>query len=205
MGVKLNPKSRLALLFGVDADGYVQTAIKGTSYIDVRSPKPIIHENLAPSFGNNEHAFEAIKELDDHMKVAILVSTNKLLELKNSGDLTWNRILGVLNSNPVLVSNSGSEQIVKEFVSETSANFKFSEGSPDPELVRKVMTWWESEACPDPDIRADSRLDIDSLAKVVAWTGAAITNFSNFLSKRQWVFFDGCTILKPLLILCTCI
>ncbi|KAF9255047.1 hypothetical protein L218DRAFT_967604 [Marasmius fiardii PR-910] len=189
MGVKVNPKSTLAQLIDI---------------IDVRSSNPIIHGNLAPSVSNNELAFKLIKELDDHMKIAILVSTNKLIELKNSGDLTWNRILGVFYSNPFLVSISGSERIVKEFVSETSANFKF-EGSPDPELVQKVMMWWEYEACPDPDIRADSRLDIDSLAKVVAWSGATITNLSNFLSKRQWVFFDGCTILKPLLIPCTCI
>ncbi|KAJ4490561.1 hypothetical protein J3R30DRAFT_3399876 [Lentinula aciculospora] len=185
MGVKLNPQNELAQLFNPDANGYVATAIKNsTEKIDVKSEEPIVHESLAPSFGDINKASESVKELDDKMKLMIAISMKKLIELKKQNALSWENVQGCFNQNTSLVPDSSPSEIVKEFVSETSSDFKF-DGSPDPQLVQKVMTWWEGVACPDPDIRNDSKLDIDSLAKIVAWSGATVTNFVDFWSKHE--------------------
>ncbi|KAJ4490559.1 hypothetical protein J3R30DRAFT_3694234 [Lentinula aciculospora] len=191
MGVKLNPHNELAKLFNLDSNGYALTALdivdkirNSTDQITVSSDEPIVHENLAPSFGDINRAGESIKELDDKMKLMIVVTMRKLIELKKQNTLSWENIQGCFNQNTSLVADSSPQEIVKEFVSNSEADFKFN-GSPDPQLVQKVKTWWEGEACPDPDIRNDSKLDIDSLAKIVAWSGATITDFWNFWSKHE--------------------
>ncbi|KAG7090534.1 hypothetical protein E1B28_009643 [Marasmius oreades] len=191
MVVKLNTKNKLAKLFDHDVSGYVKTALdvvqqikKSSDQIDVKNADPIIHEGLAPSFGNINNAGKSVKQLDDKMKLMIAISMKKLLELKNKNALSWNDIQGCFNQNTSLIAESSPKEIVKEFTAESSSDFKF-DGSPDPNLVQKVMVWWEGQACPDPDIRNDSKLDIDSLAKVVAWSGAAITDFWNVWSKHE--------------------
>lgn len=191
MGVKLNPKSELAQLFTLDANGYVQTAYDivqkvktSTEQINVKSDEPIIHESLAPSFGNINNAANSVKQLDNKMKLMIAVSMKKLLELKNRNALSWENIQACFNQNTSLVADSSPVEIVKQYVSNNTADFKF-DGSPDPQLVQKVLTWWEGEACPDPDIRNDSKLDVESLAKIVAWSGATVTDFINFWSKHE--------------------
>ncbi|KAJ3825243.1 hypothetical protein F5878DRAFT_342263 [Lentinula raphanica] len=155
-----------------------------TEKIDVKSEEPIVHESLAPSFGDINNASESVKELDEKMKLMIAITMKKLIELKEKKSLSWDNIQGCFNQNTSLVADSSPTEIVKEYVSESSSDFKF-DGSADPQLVQKVMTWWESVACPDPDIRNDSKLDINSLAKIVAWSGATVTNFIDFWSKHE--------------------
>lgn len=191
MGVKLNPKNELAQLFAIDANGVVSTVtdiigkIKdSTQEIDMSSDEPMVHESLAPSFGSLDKAEQSVKDLDDKLKLMIAVSMKELLKYKKDNALTWKNIQGCFNTNVSLVAMEDPQEVTKEFVSDHSADFKF-DGSPDPDLVQKVMNWWESEACPDPDIRNDSKLDIGSLAKIVAWSGATITNFWNFWSKHE--------------------
>jgi hypothetical protein len=67
----------------------------------------------------------------------IAVSMKKLLEYKKSGGLTWKNIQGCFNTNTSLVAMEESQEITKQFTSETSSDFKF-DGSPDPVLVQKV-------------------------------------------------------------------
>ncbi|KAJ4490562.1 hypothetical protein J3R30DRAFT_3678888 [Lentinula aciculospora] len=191
MGVKLNPNNELAQLFNLDSNGYALTALdivgkikQSTDQFDIKSDEPIVQENLAPSFGDINRAGESVKGLDNKMKLMIVLTMKKLIELKKQNALSWENIQGCFNQNTSLVADSSPTEIVKEFISNSEADFKF-DGSPDPQLVQKVMTWWEGEACPDPDIRNDSKLDIDSLAKIVAWSGATITDFWNFWSKHE--------------------
>ncbi|KAJ4490563.1 hypothetical protein J3R30DRAFT_3694238 [Lentinula aciculospora] len=181
MGVKLNPKNELAQIFVLDADSFVLTVLGIIS--KVQSEEPMIHENLAPSFGDSK-ASESVKELDNEMKVAVFIVTNGFILNLRKHTLSWVNIQGCFNQNTSLVADSSPTEVVKEYFSETSADFKF-DGSPDPSLVQKVMTWWEGQTCPDPDIRNDSKLDIDSLAKIVAWSGATVTDFWNFWSKHE--------------------
>ncbi|KAJ7466178.1 hypothetical protein B0H11DRAFT_2284643 [Mycena galericulata] len=183
--VKLNPANNLAKLFGPEASGYVATALdvfenSSTS----KNEEPMVHESLAPSFGSLDNAAQSVRELDDKMKLMIAVSMKELLKYKQQGALSWKNIQGCFNANTTLVAMEEPQEITQQYVSETSADFKF-DGSPDPNLVQKVMHWWQSEACPDPDIRADSHIDVESLAKIVAWSGATVTNFVNVFSKHE--------------------
>ncbi|KAF8144732.1 hypothetical protein K438DRAFT_2101479 [Mycena galopus ATCC 62051] len=191
MGIKFNPNSELAQLFPMNAEGIVATCTdiidklkSSTEKIDVKSDEPVVHESLAPSFGDLAKAGEAVKELDAKMKLMIAISMQKLLEYKKNGGLSWKNVQGCFNTNPSLVPMEESQELTKQFVSETSSNFKFN-GDPDPVLVQKVLNWWASEACPDVDIRNDSKLDIGSLAKIVAWSGATVTNFVDFWTKHE--------------------
>jgi len=191
IGVKLNPYNELVQLFVLSASGHVATAadifqqIKNLpDHIETNSDEPIVHESLAPSFGSLANAAQSVKDLDEKMKLMIAVSMKELLKYKDQGALSWENIQGCFNTNTTLESMGDPEEITKDYVSDTDHDFKF-DGSPDPSLVQKVMNWWDSEACPDPDIRNDSKLDVDSLAKIVAWTGATVTNFLEVFGKHE--------------------
>ncbi|KAG7090535.1 hypothetical protein E1B28_009644 [Marasmius oreades] len=189
MGVKLNSRSKLAQLFDLDSNGFVLTAFDlvqqlNDSTANFNSGNPLIQASLAPSFGDISNAGKSVKGLDDKMKFMVASSMKKLLELKNKNSLSWENIQECFKQNKTLVAESSPKEIVENFTTESSSDFKF-DGSPDPNLVQKVMVWWEGQACPDPDIRNDAKLDINSLAKVVAWSGATINDFSSFWSKHE--------------------
>ncbi|KAG7090544.1 hypothetical protein E1B28_009652 [Marasmius oreades] len=189
MGVKLNPTSELARLFKLDINGYALTAFDLVQQLNNSTPNlnpgnPLIHASLAPSFGDISNAAKSVKGLDDKMKFMVAFSMKKLLELKDKNSLSWESIQECFNQNPSLVADDSPKEIVKDFTTKSSSDFRF-DGSPDPNLVQKVMVWWEGQACPDPDIRNDSKLDVNSLARVVAWSGATITDFWNFWSKHE--------------------
>jgi len=194
IGVKLNPYNELVQLFTLSASGHVATAaevfqqIKNlsslTDHTEIKTYDPIIHESLAPSFGSLTNAAQSVKDLDDKLKLMIAVSMKELLKYKDQDALTWTNIQGCFNANTTLESVGDPEEINEQFVSDSTHDFKFN-GDPDPKLVQEVMNWWASKACPDPDIRNDSKLDVESLAKIVAWTGATVTNFVDFWSKHE--------------------
>jgi len=190
MGVQFNTDSKLAKLFNLDAQGFVKTASdiaqslkNSTKQINVKDDEPLIHESLAPSFGDISNAAESVKELDNKMKLMIAISMKQLLELKEQNKLDWKNIQGCFNQNTSLVADGNPVEIVKDFTSNSTADFK-TDGSADPKIVQKIMTWWEGEACPDPDIRGDSKLDIGAMAKIVAESGAAIDNFVALFHKE---------------------
>jgi hypothetical protein len=46
---------------------------ESTQEIDIQTQEPKIHETLAPSFGDIKNAQQSIKELDEKLKVMLLV------------------------------------------------------------------------------------------------------------------------------------
>jgi hypothetical protein len=68
----------------------------------------------------------------------IVSSMRDLLKLKEQGALNWENILGCFNSNTNVIALEKLQVIDETYHSDSSADFKFS-GSPDPELVQKVL------------------------------------------------------------------
>jgi len=49
------------------------------------------------------------------------------------------------------------------------------------------MNWWTTKAVPDEVIRKDTNIDIDSLAKIVAWSGAEVKSLVDVIAGNEWV------------------
>ncbi|KAL0563320.1 hypothetical protein V5O48_018751, partial [Marasmius crinis-equi] len=208
MDVKLNPKSNSAKsklnnkgdLDHTPSDVFERKIKQRSSERANFSPsvtdnEAIINESLAPSFGDACDAAESVRELDDNMKflppltkapfqLMIASSIKKLLELKKKYRvLDWKKVQGSFNTNPCLVPIGEPLECIQDYVSESPRDLTFY-GSPDPTLVGKVFHWWESSACPDVDMRNNSKLDIRLLAEVVTCCGIAIVKFTDVWSKR---------------------
>lgn len=53
------------------------------------------------------------------------------------------------------------------------------------QTVREVKRWFEDELVKDVDVLDDTKINISSLAKIVAQTGAKVTSFANFFYKHE--------------------
>jgi hypothetical protein len=65
------------------------------------------------------------------------ITMKELVILKDNAGLSWVNIQGSFNQNTTLRAITEAQEIVQQYVSETSHDFLF-DGSPDPSLVDKV-------------------------------------------------------------------
>ncbi|KAF8637026.1 hypothetical protein AX17_003095 [Amanita inopinata Kibby_2008] len=182
MVVEVNTVSDLAKLFGshliytvadIIAQQKKQFDTNTSTY--EKNSKTLIHSALAPSMGREANLAKSLKSLDDKLKVMVSVSTRQLLKLRAKGvALDWHTVEGCFNTNPTAEPmDATAVEVSNVLTSCKEINFNF-DGTPDPAMMSRVMHWWESEAIPNPDIRTDSRIDVDMLARIVAQSGAAV-------------------------------
>lgn len=151
--------------------------VKNDNYIPV-------HTSLAPSYGSEAKLAAHIKVMDDGLKVLMATSLQIVAALPKQ-NLEWDTLLRAFANNPCARAMGDPASINRKFEAHSEHLFKFN-GDPDPALVNQVVTWWESQAVADPDIRADTKIDIKDLAKIVAWSGATITDFGTVFYKREY-------------------
>ncbi|KAH7424687.1 hypothetical protein KP509_11G019400 [Ceratopteris richardii] len=87
-----------------------------------------------------------------------------------------------MSQNPLLEPYDDQIEKSDKYIKTESAAFKF-DGSPDETIVREVKTWFLN-LISDEDILHDTRIDIDVLAKIVAESGARVTDFETLFYKK---------------------
>lgn len=105
--------------------------------MDVRdaSKDDFLHIGLAPSYGKLNS--EAIKEMDEQLKVAI-AATMKTLQKLPPAERSWDNVKAAMMNNPCLEPD-GKDEIHRSdrLIKASSADFKF-DGSPDASIVKEV-------------------------------------------------------------------
>ncbi|KAF9080337.1 hypothetical protein BGX27_005521 [Mortierella sp. AM989] len=141
-----------------------------------------VHCDLAPSFGKLNK--DSLKGLDNELKVMI-AGTTRAIERLPTNQRTWENVTSTLAQNSLLKplddGIAKSDKLIKDY---GSSFFKF-DGSPDPSIVREVQTWF-TNLISDEDVLSSTKIDIDVLAKIVAWTGATVTNFETFFGRDEY-------------------
>ncbi|KAJ7200675.1 hypothetical protein B0H12DRAFT_1036650 [Mycena haematopus] len=140
-----------------------------------------LHLNLAPSFGNLNS--NSIKQMDNNLKIMIAATMRALAKVPPQ-QRSWEKVLEVMMQNPLLVTDetgtSRAEKLVKD-----ETNFFRVDGSPDPNVVREVETWFIN-LINDDDVLKSTAIDIKVMAHIVAQTGATIDSFPALIYKNEY-------------------
>ncbi|KAG0304285.1 hypothetical protein BGZ99_002439, partial [Dissophora globulifera] len=141
-----------------------------------------VHCDLAPSLGKLNKA--AVMAMDENLKV-IIAGTTRTIEQLPKGQRNWEDITSALGQNVLLEplddGITRSDKLIKD--SGLSA-FKF-DGAPDESIMREVHTWFTTLVS-DEDVLKSTKIDIDFLAKIVAWTGATVEDFETVFAKNEY-------------------
>lgn len=132
--------------------------------------------------------------MDNELKVIITATTNVLSKMiedaaQNQNDigtvLSWDNVIAALSTNPVLepMDDAGITRTDK-LIKDNMNYFKIS-GSPEDSIVREVHTWFV-QLISDPDVLKDTGIDIEIVAKIVAQSGATITDVGTLFYKREY-------------------
>jgi len=136
-----------------------------------------IQSGLAPSFGTLNK--ESIKTLDEKLKVMIGTVHDDLAKIP-SAELTFAKAVEVLTKNTILELEGQPIHKTDSIRKGGSNAFKFDSGT-DSGIVREVNSWFVNFIGDDDIIRACG-FTIDSVAKIVATSGASIDSFESFFS-----------------------
>ncbi|BBN18732.1 hypothetical protein MPTK1_8g05000 [Marchantia polymorpha subsp. ruderalis] len=137
-----------------------------------------LHTDLAPSYG--KLTSDSVKALDENLKIMIAGTLTTIGKLT---DKSWKSVLGTMMQHPLLEPDSAEVARADKLIKASSSAFKF-DGSPDAQIVREVKTWF-TKLIADADVLQQTRIDIDTLAKIVAQSGATIDSFETFWAKHE--------------------
>jgi len=97
---------------------------------------------------------------------------------------SWEKVLSVMMQNPLLEPETSgiarADKLVKE-----GTNVFLVDGSPDPNIVREVETWFIN-LIQDDDVLKSTAIDIKVMANIVAQTGATIDSFEALIYKNEY-------------------
>ncbi|KAG0050057.1 hypothetical protein BGZ83_005178 [Gryganskiella cystojenkinii] len=140
-----------------------------------------VHCDLAPSFGKLNQ--ESVKTMDEKLKV-IIAGTTRAIEKLPHDQRSWENVTSTLAQNSLLKplddGIARSDKLIKD-----GTNFFKVDGSPDPTIVKEVNSWF-TKLISDEDVLRSTKIDINALAAIVAWTGATIDSFEAFFGKAEY-------------------
>ncbi|KAI4730337.1 hypothetical protein E4T49_01911 [Aureobasidium sp. EXF-10728] len=157
-----------------------------------------LHCDLAPSFGKLTKA--GLQRLDDELKIMI-AGTTKLIGEIPPEQRSWDKVIECCMQNP-LMEPKDDKPISREdeMLEKSSSVFKVS-GAPDDSIVKKVshaigiryshtddnikVATWFHKFIDDQDILDSTKIDINTLGRIVAQTGATISDFESFWGKHE--------------------
>lgn len=178
----------VAQIFGIANGGKVveiSDIIKDFDFskLDVRSEKSddFFHCNLAPAFG--ELTSESIKSMDDHLKVMI-AGTNKLIADLDPKDRSWEKVVACFNQNPLMEADGQAINRTDKIIKNSSGAFRV-DGLPSQAIVQEVHSWFVG-LINDADVLKSTKIDINVLGRIVAETGATVSNFEDFWGKHEF-------------------
>ncbi|BBN08865.1 hypothetical protein MPTK1_4g15100 [Marchantia polymorpha subsp. ruderalis] len=137
-----------------------------------------LHTNLAPSYG--DLTSDSVKALDENLKIMI---AGTLITIGKLADKSWKSILSTMMQHELLEPFHKEVARSDKLIKESSSDFKF-DGSPDALIVREVKSWF-SKLIDDEDVLNQTKIDINTLAKIVAQSGAAVDSFEAFWVKHE--------------------
>ncbi|KLO05171.1 hypothetical protein SCHPADRAFT_734493 [Schizopora paradoxa] len=140
-----------------------------------------VQSGLAPSFGSLNK--ESIKTLDEKLKVMIGTVHDDLVKIPPA-ELTFDKAVEVLTKNQLL-QLEGQPIHRTDGIRKGGTNaFKFDRGT-DSGIVREVHTWFVN-LIGDDDVVKACGFTIDSVADIVATSGASIDSFESFFSADNY-------------------
>ncbi|KAI5081744.1 hypothetical protein GOP47_0001487 [Adiantum capillus-veneris] len=147
------------------------------------------HCNLAPSFGKLKNA-GAIKEMDEQLKVIIAGTTRIMSKLVQEAkdrnqSIEWSEVVATMTQNPLLKPFEDLIERNDKLIKTDMNYFKF-DGSADHTIVREVETWFVN-LIGDEDVLNDTKIDIHTLAQIVAESGARVTDLGTLCYKKSFV------------------
>lgn len=142
---------------------------------------------LAPSFG--KLTSESAKMIDDRLKV-IAAGALKTIEKMKPEDRTWSNVQGALRQcgvlEPMEAETLGPGDIFYHPGESDSKLAVFQvDGSPDQEVMQQINAWFHDLVCNDQDIVDSTNVDIGSLSRIVASSGATIRGFDTFFLANE--------------------
>ncbi|KAI4721258.1 hypothetical protein E4T48_02464 [Aureobasidium sp. EXF-10727] len=178
--------SAIAQVFGTDGKvPDIGELVKNFDFskISVKDNKrsDYLHCDLAPSFGQLTKA--DLQGLDDELKIMI-AGTTKLIGDIPPEQRSWDKVVECCMQNP-LMEPKDDKPISREdsLLEESTSAFKV-DGSPDNIIVQKVATWFHN-LIDDQDILDSTKIDINTLGRIVAQTGATVTDLESVFGKEE--------------------
>ncbi|KAF9271050.1 hypothetical protein BGZ68_004329, partial [Mortierella alpina] len=141
-----------------------------------------VHCDLAPSFGKLNQA--SVKDLDEKLKVMI-AGTTRAIDRLPANHRSWENITSTIAQNSLLQPLDDGIAKSDKLIKDGGTNFFKTDGSPDPTIVKEVHTWF-TNLISDEDVLASTKIDIDVLAKIVAWTGATVDSFETLFGRNEY-------------------
>ncbi|KAH6557654.1 hypothetical protein KP509_1Z101800 [Ceratopteris richardii] len=139
------------------------------------------HCDLAPSYGKLKMD-GAMLNMEEELKVIIAGTTRSMKELVQGKGIEWSDIVATMSQNPLLEPHEEPIERRDHIIKSGKSSFKF-DGSPDETIVREVKAWF-GRLINDGNVLNDTKIDIDVLARIVAVSGARITDFLTLLYKQ---------------------
>jgi len=140
-----------------------------------------LHCGVAPSY--DDLTAESIKAMDKELKVMI-AGTMHAIEKIPSDERSWERVLGTMMQNTLLEADvEGIVDRTDRILKDDTAWFKF-DGSPDAAIVKEVEGWF-IRLLADEDVQRATKININVLANIVAWTGASVDAIEAILYKKE--------------------
>ncbi|KAJ4115366.1 hypothetical protein NW768_011218 [Fusarium equiseti] len=96
---------------------------------------------------------------------------------------TWEAIVERCAKNPLLAPLDDGVYNADSLIKHNSRDFK-TDGSPDASIVREVETWFK-KLIADEDVIKSTKIDINTLGRIVAQSGATIDSFETFFVKTE--------------------
>ncbi|KAG0013784.1 hypothetical protein BGZ81_000839 [Podila clonocystis] len=154
-------------------------AVFGYKDIAKRKRLTAVHCDLAPSFGKLNQ--ESVRAMDDKLKV-IIAGTTRAIEKLPHDQRSWENVTSTLAQNSLLkpLDDGIANKLIKD-----GTNFFKVDGSPDASVVKEVHSWF-TKLISDEDVLRSTKIDINALAAIIAWTGATIDSFETFFGKSEY-------------------
>lgn len=141
-----------------------------------------LHTEIAPSFGGPLEK-ELLKDLDDKLKVMI---AGTLMGLGKLPKKNWTEIMSHMMQTSFLNAEPSVVHQANKLVKSSATDFKLDGNGSEHDIatVKEVQMWFE-KLVNDEDVVANTRIDFDVLAAVVAQAASAIESFFALHEKKE--------------------
>ncbi|XP_029638275.1 uncharacterized protein LOC115213439 [Octopus sinensis] len=144
------------------------------------------HCDLAASYGQLNN--ETIKNMDRNLLIAIAGLNKRIVAVRrNLGNtiITFRDYVSLLNQNVLLVPDNSTEIFREKFLG--YEDYRLATTDKQEEVVEEVTNWFTNELINDPDVLADTKIEIVDYANIVAATGAKIKGFRTLILRNHYV------------------
>ncbi|XP_014778869.1 uncharacterized protein LOC106875293 [Octopus bimaculoides] len=144
------------------------------------------HCSLAASYGQLNN--ETIKNMDRNLLIAI-AGINKRIQTvrENMGNriITFKDYVSLMNQNVLLIPDNSTEIFREKYLG--YSDYRLATSDKQEGIVEEVSDWFANELIDDPDVLADTKIEILDYANIVASTGAKIKGFRSVLLRNHYV------------------